>query len=345
MLSLSVLGLVALAAVAVLGWNLSGGRLYAMETPSMCPVVCVGALVADQPLQGPVHVGELVTFHPPDTPNETYTHEISHIFANGMIQTRGVANPSHDPWLISRSDIVGQAVFNVRGLGWLLKALPLLAVGVLAWVLVRQWVARRLRRAWDRVWMTALVVIPLQAFHPLVRATVMSILLAGNHLVRTTVVNTGMLSVSFRTATSQAASVVRPGAVVHLIGPPSQNSYLVLREAVSFCRWGWAIVGLIVISPLAGYLWHIWRNDEIIHEVGVTQNPTQAALEAPATEDSPALKPSSGGADAIPVAPPLPAGSLVSPRGAGPQRVHAPARRLARPRPAYEGARAIPQIR
>ena len=136
-LSLVVSGLVVLAVVAVLGWDLFGGRLFVMETPSMCPAVCVGSLVADGPVRGPLHVGELITFHPPGTKTETYTHEISHIFPNGMIQTRGVANPDHDPWLITRSDIVGIVDLNVWGLGWLLRVLPFLAVGVLAWVLAR----------------------------------------------------------------------------------------------------------------------------------------------------------------------------------------------------------------
>jgi hypothetical protein len=311
----------------------------------MCPVVCVGSLVVDRPLQGPVHVGELVTFHPPDTPNETYTHEISHIFSNGMIQTRGVANPSHDPWLITRSDIVGRAVFHVRGLGWLLKALPLLAVGVLAWVLARQWVTRRLRRAWDRLWLTALVVLPIWAFHPLVRATVMSISLLPNHLVRTTVVNTGSLSVSFHTATGQAAKVVRPGAIVHLTGPASQSGYLVLRESVSLCWWGWVIVGLIVISPLAGYLWHNWRNNEHVPDAAAAEVEAQQAPGAHVMEASPTPRSSSGGAESMPLTPPTPVRKLASPRATGPERVSAPPRRLARRRPAYEGAGAVPQTR
>ena len=51
-LALVVLGAVSLAVAAVLGWNLSGGRFLIMETPSMCPNVCVGSLVADRPLEG-----------------------------------------------------------------------------------------------------------------------------------------------------------------------------------------------------------------------------------------------------------------------------------------------------
>ena len=73
-----------------------------MATPSMCPAVCVGSLVADQPLNGALHTGELISFHPPGS-MEIYTHKVSAILRNGMIQTRGIANPTHDPWLITRS--------------------------------------------------------------------------------------------------------------------------------------------------------------------------------------------------------------------------------------------------
>ena len=73
-----------------------------MATPSMCPAVCVGSLVADQPLNGALHTGELISFHAPGS-MEIYTHKVSAILRNGMIQTRGIANPTHDPWLITRS--------------------------------------------------------------------------------------------------------------------------------------------------------------------------------------------------------------------------------------------------
>ena len=262
LLSLVVLGSVVLVVLALLGWDLSGGRVFVMETPSMCPTVCVGSLVGDRPLQGKVHLGELITFHPPDASAETYTHEISHIFANGMIQTRGVAGSGHDPWLITRSDIVGEVVFNVWGLGWLLRALPFLAIGVLAWVLARPWVRKRTRRTWDRAWMTAVVVLPLWTLHPLVRGSVISITLDRAHRTSATVVNTGILPVSFRSASGQLAWHVRPTDLVHLSAKPSASGYLVLHEAVSLYWWGWVIVALVVASPLAGYLWHIWRDDE-----------------------------------------------------------------------------------
>ncbi|HVC68037.1 MAG TPA: hypothetical protein VND44_10605 [Acidimicrobiales bacterium] len=271
-LSLIIVGAVTLAVLFVAGWNLSGGQLQVMETSSMCPSVCVGSLVGERPLEGPPHVGQLVTFHPPHSHGQTYTHEISHIFANGMIQTRGVGNPTHDPWLLTRSDIVGVGVFSVWGLGWLLRALPLLSVGVLAWVVLRTWIQPGARRAWDRVCVVGVAVLPVWVLHPLVSASVVATTTdpSHSHWLRMTVVNTGILPASFDVASGRGASHVGSAALARPAGAPIGHQPLILHEVVSLYWWGWVIVGIVVLSPIVSYAWHIWRDDE-----GV---PTTAAL-------------------------------------------------------------------
>jgi hypothetical protein len=256
---------VTLAVAAVIGWNLAGGHLLVMETPSMCPKVCVGSLVAIRPVQGPLRVGELINFHPPGSYATTYTHQISHIYANGMIETRGVANAAHDPWLITRSQIVGRAVFTVSGLGWLLKAMPLLAVGVLFWVLGRKWVTSRTRRSWDRAWITALAVLPIRELHPLVRAAVISSASDPTRAnwVRDTVANTGLFPISVQAVGGATAHVAATG-ISHVVGPSTARGVMLLHETASFHWWGWAIIGVAIVSPLVGYLWHVSRGDESV---------------------------------------------------------------------------------
>jgi hypothetical protein len=273
-----VLGAVVLAVAAVLGWSLSGGQLLVMGSPSMCPSVCVGSLVADRPLQGAVHVGELITFHPPSTRTETYTHEVFRIFANGTIQTRGVGNLAPDPWLIRRSDIVGRVVFSVWELGWLLKALPLLAVGALFWVTVRPWIGERMRRSWDRGWMTVLAVLPLWLLHPLLSATVIASTVDvahHGHWMSDTIVNTGILPASFHAAGGQVVNVSSTG--VGQVGGPLKNGYLTLHDTVSLPWWGWTVLALAVVSPFAGYLWHAWRNDEVALPTESSSRPAATA--------------------------------------------------------------------
>ena len=267
------IGIVPLTAVAALllagagigGWTLAGGRLLIMETPSMCPAVCVGSLVMDRPSGGTVHDGELITFHPPGDNAETFTHQVFRVLPNDTIQTRGLANSRPDPWLITRSDIVGKVEFSLWGLGWVFKALPFLALEVLCWVLVSMWVPGFVRRAWDRGWMTALVVLPALFFHPLIQGVVTSTAVDpdDHHLLRTTVVNTGILSSSFRAAGTRGLVQV-PSAHTEYVTSRAIHGEAILHETASLPWWGWGILGLVIISPFAGYLWHMWRYDETL---------------------------------------------------------------------------------
>ena len=262
-LALVALVVIVLAVGAAFAWRLSGGRLLMMTTPSMCPAVCVGSLVADQPLKGALHTGELISFHPPGS-MEIYTHKVSAILRNGMIQTRGIANPTHDPWLITRSDIVGRVVWSAWGLGWALKALPMLAVGVLAWVLVRRRVAAASRRSWDRLWMTALAVIPLWALDPLVRGQLAEVAVkrGSPHQGQARVVNTGLLSAAFHPVSGGRSLNVASGHVGMLSGALTKHGAFYVHETLSLRPWGWALLITIIVSPLLAYFVHIWRNDE-----------------------------------------------------------------------------------
>ncbi len=277
-----------LAGAAMGGWLLSGGSLLVMETPSMCPAVCVGSLVVDRPLTGAIHVGELVTFHPPGDIGEIYTHEVFRVFPNGMIQTRGVANQNQDPWQITRSDIVGKDIFSVWGLGWVLKALPFLAIAVACWALFIPLIPRSVRRAWDRGWMTALVVVPTLFLHPLLRGVVTSTVIdpTDKHLLRTSVVNTGILSGSFEAIGSKDGTKVR-SAGSGLVTSPSAHGQSILHETASLPWWGWAILVSVVVSPLAGYLWHLRRNDEVMPVVNETS--TEVAKQRKAVAAGPTL--------------------------------------------------------
>ncbi len=176
---------VVLSVIAVIAWGAAGGRHLVMETPSMCPQICVGSLVADRPVTGPLHVGEVITFKPPGVFDETYTHQIMKILPDGRIQTHGVVDKAPDPWLLRRYAIVGRVVVSLWGIGWLLKSLPLFAIGTMAWIVLRPGLPARWKRPSDRVWLTAMVLIPLWTLDPLVRATIVSssLVTGGHHLV------------------------------------------------------------------------------------------------------------------------------------------------------------------
>lgn len=255
--------LVASAGAAVLGWGISGGRLLVMDSPSMCPQVCVGSLVADRQLAGPIRVGELVTFHPPGSSTETFTHEVIYVFANGSVQTRGWANSEPDPWSTPRSRIVGVVAFSVRDLGWLFRAMPLTALAVLVWALGRSAVRSRRRRTWDTVWLAFLLSVPVWMLKPLVKGSVLSTLSDEAHKgwLVAKIVNTGLLPVSFMSGDS-GGSYAAPGASVHVAGHGSASGHLSLYEAVHLPWWGWLIVGSVVLFPLARRSWRVPVGDD-----------------------------------------------------------------------------------
>jgi hypothetical protein len=64
-----------------------------------------------------------------------------------------------------------------------------------------------------------------------------------------------------------------PTDLVHLSATPSASGYLVLHEAVSLYWWGWVIVALVVVSPLAGYLWQTWRDNEAVQDSATAPAP------------------------------------------------------------------------
>lgn len=285
-------GLVGAAVLAVLLWTITGGQLHTMETPSMCPAVCVGSLVADRPAGGQVHVGEIITFHPPGNSSETYTHEVVQVLANGLIETKGFANQSRDPWLLTPSDVVGRVAFTLWGVGWLLKGLPVLAVGVACWVISRRFVRVRFRRAWDRVWLTFVIIVPEMILHPLVRGVVTTTTGDAGHAQWATasVVDTGILPTTFTADRGGVLAGLGPSLAGHVSGPASPAGAIFMRETPALAWWGWAIAAAIALLPLLGYAWHIWRDNELSPD-GVQEVGRQAArLETVQHEEAPHLE-------------------------------------------------------
>jgi hypothetical protein len=258
LLHIAVLTVVLLAGLGVVACDVSGDRLLFMSTASMCPRVCVGALIVDRPLEGRLYAGEIVTFHLPGDTKETYTHEIYSVSPQGTIDTLGIANHRPDPWSISRSDIVGRTVLVLLGAGWLLRALPFLAIAVLVWVEGRSWIRRRAVHLWDTAWLTLLVVVPILLMRPLLRASLVEIASDSKPNGRFTaiLINTGLLPASFSAKGGTPDGHVEPGATARVSGASKGGA--VVHEVVSLHWWGWMIVALVVLSPLYRYAWLEW---------------------------------------------------------------------------------------
>ena len=245
---------VTVSALAVFGWYLSGGRLMAMTTPSMCPTVCVGSLVAVQPLHGTVHPGELVAFRPPGQ-NATFTHRVVKVEDNGWFTTKGDAEASPDPWVVAPSDVVGRVSFTVAGLGWWLRALPMVAAGTILLLVARRAYRLRNRRAFERTFGVLIVAVPLLILRPLIRGDLVENV-ADPHRrgwFKGLFVNTGLLPAHLSVLGGPTVPALPPSKLTWLYGPKTSSSVFGVRQWVALPTWGWVVVGLLVLSPVIGF--------------------------------------------------------------------------------------------
>lgn len=235
------------------GWVLSGGTSYNVGSTSMCPTFCVGALTLDLPVSGHVHTGEVVTFTPPGLATP-YSHRVVKVFTNGDFKTKPDGSSLVDPWTVTPSEVQGRVVYALWGLGWLSKALPFLAIGMAAILLLRRRISVLVRRDWDRFFATLLVLIPVWILKPLIRGVLIYSEKLPHHMSRVTIVNTGLLPAQFKAVGGQFKDFISSGHVFTITGPLQKNQQVDIKEFASFHWWGWTIVFLIVLSPLISYL-------------------------------------------------------------------------------------------
>jgi signal peptidase I len=255
LLTATLCGAVLLSAAGIFGWDLSGGRLLATTTPSMCPAVCVGSLVAVRPLEGPVHPGQLVAFRPPGQ-RAVFTHRVVAVEADGSFTTKGDAEASPDPWVVAPSGVVGRVAFTLFGLGWWLRALPLLAVGAFSLLVARSVYRWRDRRAFERMFGVAVVVAVLLAERPLLSGQIIAVEADPAHpgWLKGLFVNTGLLPASPVVTGGGPPPVVPASHLAWTRGPLHAGSTIRVHLVAALPGWSWALVALIVAAPLAGFV-------------------------------------------------------------------------------------------
>jgi signal peptidase I len=134
-----LLTLIVAALVWAGAWRLDGGKWERVETASMGTTAPVGSLLWVEPTDfKDLKVGDFITFHPPGSKNQTYSHRVSAINPNGTIRTKGqITNP--DPWELHSGDVVGKVAMTWKGVGWIVKAAPVLfGGGLVLWLIIRK---------------------------------------------------------------------------------------------------------------------------------------------------------------------------------------------------------------
>lgn len=276
--------LVLAAVLAVTGaFLLGGGRGFVVRTPSMGTAAPVGTLVLTRPTTiSALQVGQVIAFHPPTEPTETYTHRIIAI-RDDAVFTRGDINGTPDPWRLQARDIVGRAVLIVPRLGWLIRALPLLVVGNLViWAFTALWV-RRERRASLRMAGAGLVfALAAQLLRPFLGLVQLETTTLPNGHAAITVVSTGLLPVQVSPVSGHGHAhpvdvAMGQVGVSRLWGGSPTHEYL-LHSSLHLSVLGWTILVLVWLCPL---LWTLIRGDGTAAEhPGV--GGTEALVAAPA---------------------------------------------------------------
>lgn len=245
-----ILAIAAVVAGGAWAWS-AGWRVLVITTPSMSPALSVGAAVLTHP--GMAHRGDVIAFHPPGDPH-LYAHRVVQVLSGPRYRTKGDNNPLPDAWVIPASRVVGVVRAVVPGLGWLLRAMPILGACLAATAAAVLWASRapRTQRPIGWLWPAGLAVglaVSAWVLKPLVRIQEITATPAGLRAV-----NTGLLPLS--TSGPGAHLTVAPG---HLFQIPARGGMAAAHFGADVPIWAWAVVIAICLAPVASATWWTFR--------------------------------------------------------------------------------------
>jgi signal peptidase I len=241
-----------LFAAFVAYWALSGGRWYIVETPSMGTAAPVGTLlwVAPTPFES-IHVGEIITFHPPISPGETYSHRVVAINTDGTLSTKGDINGAVDPWRLQASNVIGRVAMRWWDIGWLVRAAPLLiGGGLILGLLVTRFTTARWKPPAVIAGSAVVVALAIYIYRPLVRAALISFA-PESRGGRATYVSTGLLPTRLSAPHGGHVDLIdgRVGSI--LSTHANRHGRFQVTFGPHLPWWWWAVlVGVCFLPPL-----------------------------------------------------------------------------------------------
>jgi signal peptidase I len=242
--------LLALLVAATLLFQASGGRWFVVQTPSMGTTAPVGTLLLTTPvLLEDVQVGDVVSFHPSTTPDETYTHRVIAVDADGLT-TRGDINGATDPWKTDQGELIGKATTILPGFGWLAKGLPLLLAGIVIVTTLTRLIASPTHRASMRMLGGSLVAtLVVFVLKPFVALVVLEAVTRGSD-VQASIVNTGLLPIRVA-AEGGTHTTLSAGEVGTLTAPVGDNGqFHQISTTLDLPLWGWILFYGLCAAPL-----------------------------------------------------------------------------------------------
>lgn len=248
-----VVGALAIAVLAI-GWRLDGGRWYDVTTPSMGTAAPVGSLLLTKPATvDATSVGDIVTFRNPSN-QVVYSHRVVEKTAAGL-STQGDVNPVRDASTLTDRELLGTVVWHAPGLGFLVRALPLVGVGLCLVWLATVLLPRAQRPGWRVLGSCVTVAVVSLVVRPWVglvklgeRAAAEG---AGRHL---DVISTGLLPVRAQTPDGLARVSLSSGeAGTVTLGAGADAGEKVTTTLVAVLDLGvvgWSVLVLVCLSPL-----------------------------------------------------------------------------------------------
>jgi len=250
-ISTAIFGVVLVVLISIASlWLITGGRYYIVTTPSMSPVLPVGALALTQPYAArDVRLGTIIAFQPPYGPPRIFMHRVVSVTSSGYV-TKGDANPARDPWpVVPFRNVKGVVVQSLPGVGWVVKAMPWFVVGIFLAILLAAYVPWRWGVFSPLISMVIIVTVPLLVLRPLVRGELIYYT-QTNHLITARVVNTGLLPLVFTPEAGRSAHVSAGyWTDMHLPQPPKGQRFNI-TATVDLSVLGWIGLILLCLTPL-----------------------------------------------------------------------------------------------
>lgn len=246
----TVTALVAALVVAAFLFHASGGRWFIVQTPSMGTAAPVGTLVltAPTPLED-IRVGDVVSFHPTTTPDETYTHRVVDLADDGTLVTRGDINGATDPWATGAEQLIGKVVVALPGAGWLAKGLPMLLAGTVLVLLLTRLLSSPTHRAAMRVLGISLVAsFTVFVLRPFVGIVVLEATVEDGQ-TDASLVSVGMLPIRVTAVGGTHADLVS-GQVGSIQVPANGEDFYNVSSALHLPLWGWILFGALCATPV-----------------------------------------------------------------------------------------------
>jgi signal peptidase I len=249
------MGLAAAAAVVALAigwaaaWRLQGGEWLVVASPSMGTAAPVGTLLWVEPASvDDLEVGDLATFHPPSSPHQTVTHRVV-AARGGTVTTKGDINTSNDPWRLEDGDLVGRVDMRWWQVGWLVRAMPILALGGIALgVLLRWGTAPRWRVPLLLMGAATLLSLSIYVLKPLVRADAVSIRSVPQG-GQATYVSTGLLPIRVEADNGDHVDLLAGEVGTVTATTPTRDGRYEVHVGPHVPMGWWIAGGVLVMTP------------------------------------------------------------------------------------------------